>query len=221
MKILAEALLKFIAGIVLVGLLVFLPAGSVCYMEGWLLMGVLFIPMLAGGVVLLLKRPALLKKRLNGKEKLREQGVVVKLSGLMFVVGFVVAGLDHRYGWLPLPRWISLVAAAIFLLAYGLYAEVLRENVYLSRTIEVQEGQTVLDTGLYVIVRHPMYAATILLFWSIPFILGSLWSFLIFSSYPVIIVVRIKSEEKLLEKDLSGYAAYKERVPYRLVPFIW
>ena len=204
-----------------VGLLIFLPAGSLAYSNGWLLMGILFIPMFFAGIVMLFKNPELLKKRLNAKEKLKEQNTVLKLSGLMFIAGFIVAGLGFRFHWYQLPKGIVAVSSVIFLTAYLLYAEVLRENTYLSRTIEVQEKQKVIDTGLYGIVRHPMYAATVLLFLSIPLVLGSLYSFSVFLLYPFIIVKRIKGEELFLEKKLNGYIEYKQKVKYRLIPFIW
>ena len=216
-----EAILKFLLGVVLVGLLIFLPAGTFRFPGGWLLMGILFVPMFAAGLVMLKKDPNLLKSRLDAKEKRAEQDLIVKLSGLMFLVGFVVAGLDFRFGWLPLPSWVNWVAAALFLLAYILYAEVLRENAYLSRTIEVQENQIVVDTGLYGIVRHPMYSATLLLFLSMPLVLGSVLSFLCFLCYPVLIVKRLKDEEVFLEKELPGYQEYKQKVKYRLIPGIW
>ena len=220
-KLFAQALIKFLLGVILVGLLVFVPAGTPDYPNGWIFMGVLFLPMLLVGVVLLAKKPELLAKRLQAKEAQRKQNIVVKLSGLMFVAGFVAAGLDFRFGWCPLPMGVSVGAAAVFLGAYLLYAEVLRENAYLSRTIRVEEGQKVVDTGLYGIIRHPMYGATVLLFLTIPLILGSLWSFVIFLAYPFIIAVRIREEEALLEKELDGYRAYKEKVKYRLIPFVW
>lgn len=216
-----SAVLKFVIGVALVGLLIFLSAGSLAFWQGWLLMGVLFVPMLCAGVILLVRNPALLAKRLNAKETQTEQTVVVKLSGLMFVVGFILAGLDYRFGWLPLPSWVSIVAAVILLLSYWMYAEVLRENVYLSRTIEVQDGQRVIDTGLYSVVRHPMYTATIWLFLSMPLVLGSLYASLVFIFYPLLIVTRIRGEENLLEKELDGYKEYKQRVKYRLIPFVW
>lgn len=216
-----EAILKFLLGVVLVGLLIFLPAGTFRFPGGWLLMGILFVPMFAAGLVMLKKDPNLLKSRLDAKEKRAEQDLIVKLSGLMFLVGFVVAGLDFRFGWLPLPSWVNWVAAALFLLAYILYAEVLRENAYLSRTIEVQENQIVVDTGLYGIVRHPMYSATILLFLSMPFVLGSVLSFLCFLCYPVLTVKRLGDEEALLTEELPGYKEYKQKVKYRLIPGIW
>ena len=221
MKLFAEAIAKFILGVVLGGVLIFLPAGTLHYWGGWLLMGILFVPMFAAGLVMLAKNPDLLRSRLDAKEKQKEQQLVVKLSGLMFLAGFVVAGLGVRFGWYILPRWVSLCAAAAFLLAYVLYAEVLRENTYLSRTIEVQQGQKVIDTGLYGIVRHPMYSATLLLFLSMPLVLGSVYAFLIFLVYPFIIAARIRGEEAFLEQELDGYAAYKQKVKYRLVPLIW
>lgn len=220
-KLFVSAIVKFTLGVVLVGALIFLPAGSWCYMQGWILLGVLFVPMFVAGVVMMFVNPTLLKERLDAKEKQKDQDVVVKLSGLMFVAGFVVAGLGYRFQWYTLPLWVSVTAAVLFLLAYVLYAEVLRENTYLSRTIKVQEGQRVIDTGLYGIVRHPMYAATLLLFLSMPFVLGSVYSFIIFLAYPLIIAKRIKGEEKLLEKELSGYCEYKQKVKYRIIPFVW
>lgn len=221
MKLLLNASLKFICGLLLVGLLIFLSAGTLSFFNGWLLMGILFIPMFFAGIVMMLKNPDLLKSRLNAKEKRQEQSLVVKLSGLMFLVGFVVAGLDFRFNLYTLPKGVSIGAAVAFLMAYILYAEVLRENTYLSRTIEVQENQKVIDTGLYGIVRHPMYSVTLLLFLSMPLVLGSVYSFLIFLAYPFIIAKRIKDEEKFLEKELNGYREYKQKVKYRLIPFIW
>ena len=184
-------------------------------------MGILFVPMFFAGIVMMCKNPNLLKSRLNAKEKQMEQGLVVKLSGLMFLLGFVVAGLDFRFGWLPLPRAVSIGGAVAFLIAYLLYAEVLRENTYLSRTIEVQKDQKVIDTGLYGIVRHPMYSATVLLFLAMPLVLGSLFSFAIFLAYPFIIAKRIRHEEEFLERELPGYREYKGKVKYRLIPFVW
>jgi len=216
-----QAIVKFSLGVVLVGVLLFLPAGTLDSPGGWLLMAILFIPMFAAGLVMMRKNPDLLKKRLQAKEKQSEQSTVVKLSGLMFLAGFIVAGLDFRFRWLPLPGWVPYAAAAAFLLAYLLYAEVLRENTYLSRTIEVQEGQTVIDTGLYGIVRHPMYSATLLLFLSMPLVLGSLLSFLCFLAYPLIIAKRIRNEEEVLKAGLPGYAEYLQRVKWRLLPLIW
>lgn len=221
MKLLFQAITKFIIGAVLVGLLIFLPAGTLSFFNGWLFMGILFIPMFLAGIVMMVKNPGLLEKRLNAKEKQQDQSMVVKLSGLMFIVGFVLAGLGVRLDWYILPKSVVYVAAALFLAAYILYAEVLRENTYLSRTIEVQENQKVIDTGLYGIVRHPMYSATVLLFLSMPLVLGSVYSFVIFLAYPLIIAKRIKGEEEFLKKELTGYKEYKQKVNYRLLPFIW
>lgn len=220
-KLFIQAILKFILGVVLVGVVIFWPAGTLSYTNGWLFMGILFIPMFFAGLVMMVKNPKLLQSRLDAKEKQRDQDLVVKLSGLMFVAGFVVAGLNFRFSWHVLPQGVSLGAAGVFLLAYLLYAEVLRENIYLSRTIQVQEGQTVVDTGLYSVVRHPMYSVTLLLFLSMPLVLGSLISFVIFLLYPFIIAKRIRGEEKLLEEELKGYREYKQKVKYRLLPFIW
>lgn len=220
-KLFFQAITKFLLGVVLVGLLIFLPAGSFTFFNGWLFMGVLFIPITIAGIVMMLKNPGLLEKRLNGKETKKEQSFIVKLSGLMFLAGFIVAGLGVRFHWYTLPQGVSIGAAIMFLLAYILYAEVMRENTYLSRTIEVQESQKVIDTGLYGIVRHPMYSATLLLFLAMPIVLGSIFSFLIFLAYPFIIAKRIKGEEELLEKELKGYIEYKQKVKYRLIPFIW
>ena len=217
----AEAIIKFLFGVVLVGALIFLPAGTLCFSAGWLLMGILFVPMFCAGLVIFRKDPNLLKSRLKAKETQREQDLVVKLSGLMFIAGFVLAGLDFRFKWLPLPGWVSWVAAGLFLLAYLLYAEVLRENAFLSRTIEVQENQTVVSTGLYGIVRHPMYAVTLLLFLSMPLVLGSVISFLCFLPYPFLIAKRLLNEEAFLEKELPGYKEYKQKVKYRLIPGVW
>ena len=216
-----QAILKFILGVILVGLLVFVPAGTIAFWNGWLFMGILFIPMFFAGIVMMIKNPELLKKRLNAKEKQREQSMVIKLSGLMFLVGFVIAGLNYRFNWSMLPKSVSIGATVVFLLAYLLYAEVLRENTYLSRTIEVQENQKVIDTGLYGIVRHPMYSVTVLLFLAMPFVLGSIISFVIFLAYPLIIAKRIKHEEAFLEKELPGYIEYKKKVKYKMIPFIW
>ena len=220
-KLFFQAIIKFLSGVILVGLLIFLPAGTINYFNGWLLMGILFIPITIAGIVMMLKNPELLEKRLKGKETEREQNLVVKLSGLMFLLGFIVAGLGFRFGWYILPKGVSIGASLVFIFAYILYAEVMRENTYLSRTIEVQENQKVIDTGLYRIVRHPMYSATLLLFLSIPLVLGSVFSFIIFLAYPFIIAKRIKGEENLLEKELEGYSQYKQKVKYRLIPFIW
>lgn len=221
MKLFLQAVSKFLLGVLLVGVLVFVPAGTLQFVNGWLLMGALFVPMFVAGIVMLIKSPALLTSRLNAKEKQREQDRVVKLSGLMFIVGFVLAGLTHRFGWYQLPVGVCVGATVLFLIAYGIYAEVLRENAYLSRTIEVQEGQTVVDTGLYGIVRHPMYSATLILFLAMPLMLGSLYAFGVFLLYPALIVRRIRHEERLLERELEGYVAYQQKVRWRLVPFVW
>lgn len=220
-KLFIGAIAKFLLGVLLVGALIFLPAGTFQYFNGWLFLGVLFIPMFVAGVIMMFKNPALLKSRLDAKEKQREQSLVVKLSGLMFLCGFVVAGLGVRFNWYTLPKPVVITATLLFLAAYLLYAEVLRENAYLSRTIEVQENQKVIDTGLYSIVRHPMYSATLLLFLSMPLILGSVYSFIIFLAYPFVITKRIKHEEEFLEKELKGYGDYMKKVKYRLIPFIW
>lgn len=219
--LLVKALSFFLGGAASIGLMLFLPAGTLHFKGGWLLLGVVFLPMLAAGVVLIFKNPDLLQRRLNAKEKLGEQQLVIKLSALMFIAGFVLAGLDYRYSWTRLPGWVSICFAVLYLLGYILYAEVLRENTWLSRTIEVQKDQQVVDTGLYSIVRHPMYSATLLLFLSMPLILGSVVSFLCFLFYPAIIAKRIQSEEALLEKELKGYAEYKQTVKFRLIPYIW
>ena len=220
-KLFGQALGKVIAGIIIVGLLLFVPAGSFKYWQGWLLMGILFVPMIVAGFVMMAKSPELLKKRLNAKEEQSEQKMVVLLSGIMFLVAFIVAGLNFRFGWIILPKWIVFVATAVFLLGYGLYAEVLKENEYLSRTIEVQENQKVVDTGLYGIVRHPMYMCTLLMFLAMPLVLGSVISLLIMLVYIPIIAKRIGNEEKVLEEGLEGYADYKKRIKYRVIPFIW
>lgn len=220
-KITVQALSKFLMGLVLIGLLLFLPAGTIHYPCGWLLVAVLFVPMFIAGVVMLFRSPELLKKRLDAKEKEVEQKSVVALSGVMFIAAFVVAGLNFRYSWIVMPSWAVWSAVAVFLLSYVMYAEVLRENEYLSRTIEVQENQKVVDTGLYGIVRHPMYLATILLFLSMPLVLGSLPSFVIMLTYIPLIVKRIRNEEEVLLNGLDGYAAYCRRVKYKIIPFIW
>ena len=216
-----SALTKFLSGLLLTGLLLFLPAGTLRFPNGWLFAGLLFIPMLILGGVLLIKAPDLLKKRLQSKEKENTQKGVVALSGLLFFAGFIVAGLDFRFGWSHVPTWLVIAASVILLISYALYAEVMRENAYLSRTVEVQEGQTVVDTGLYGIVRHPMYAVTIWLFLSIPLVLGSWLALLCFVHYPILIIVRIRNEEALLTRELVGYDAYKRKVKYRLLPYIW
>lgn len=221
MKLLINALTKFACGLLLVGLLIFLPAGTLTFAKGWLLIGLLFGPMLIAGFVMLFKSPDFLAKRLDVKEKQAAQKGVVAVSGLMFIGGFVVAGLDYRFGWSDMPMWITVTASVLFLLSYVLYAEVMRENAYLSRTIKVEEGQTVVDTGLYGIVRHPMYMATISLFLMIPIGLGSWYALMVFAFYPAIIIVRLKNEEDLLTRELPGYAEYKTKVKYRILPFVW
>jgi len=221
MKLLREALIKFTAGLLLVGLLIFLPAGTLDYPYGWLLIGLLFGPMLIAGFVMMARSPEFLRKRLDAKEKQAAQKGVLALSGLMFIVGFAVAGLDFRFGWSDMPAWVVISAAVLFLAAYALYAEVMRENAYLSRTIKVEKEQTVVDTGLYGIVRHPMYGVTILLFLMMPLVLGSWYALIAFAFYPAIIIIRLKDEENLLTRELPGYAEYKQKVKYRIIPFIW
>ena len=220
-SLLIQSLLKFTSGIVLVGLMLFLPAGSFAYWQGWLLMGILFVPMFVAGAVMLVKNPELLRKRLNAKEKENEQKAVVALSGLLFIISFTTAGLNWRYGWWMLPDWTVWTAAVLFILSYILYAEVLRENEYLSRTIEVQEGQKVIDTGLYGIVRHPMYMATVIMFLSMPMVLGSPISFIVMFGYIPVIARRIRNEEEVLTAGLDGYKEYKTRVKYKVLPLIW
>ena len=220
-KLFFQAIIKFALGVLIIGLLIFIPANTINYWNGWLFMGLLFIPMFIAGLVMMVKSPELLRKRLNAKEKENEQKQVILFSGLMFLSGFIIAGLNYRYKWIMLPNSVVIFSSIIFIIAYILYAEVLRENTYLSRTIEVQENQKVVDTGLYAIVRHPMYATTILLFLSMPLVLGSFISFLIFLVYPFIIAKRIKNEEEVLEKELNGYSDYKKKVKYRMIPFIW
>ena len=220
-KLFLSAIAKFALGVVLLGALLFWPAGTLNYPQGWLLMGILFIPMFLAGLVMMAKNPNLLRSRLNAKEKRGEQSLVVKLSGLMFLVGFILAGLSFRFGWWMLPKWVSILGAVLFLISYALYAEVLRENTWLSRTIEVQEGQTVVCSGLYGIVRHPMYAATLVLFLSMPLVLGSVWCLLVFLAYPAIISKRLLDEERFLLEELPGYDEYMKKVKWRLVPFIW
>ena len=220
-KLLTQAIIKFLAGVILLGILIFLPAGSCAYWQGWLLMGILFVPMFFVGIILLIKNPDLLRKRLDVKEKEQEQKIVVALSGLLFIAAFVIAGLNFRYGWWTLPDWGVWIAAVIFFGSYLLYAEVLRENTYLSRTIEVQENQKVIDTGLYGFVRHPMYMATTMLFLAMPLVLASPISFLIMLGYIPVIAKRIRNEESVLEDGLAGYKEYKEKVKYKIIPFVW
>lgn len=220
-KLFAQAITKVISGLLLVGLLLFLPAGSFLYWNGWLLIAVLFVPMIVAGFVMMKKNPELLRKRLNVKEEQPEQKTVIVLSGLMFLAAFIVAGLNFRFGWIVLQNWIVYAATAVFLLGYILYAEVLRENAYLSRTVEVQENQKVIDTGLYGFVRHPMYMSTFLLFLSMPLVLGSVISFVIMLVYIPIIAKRISNEEQVLEEGLAGYSDYKKKVKYKVIPYVW
>lgn len=220
-RLLLHACIKFFAGVVLVGALVFLPAGTLRFWNAWLLMGVLFLPMLAAGLVMWIKAPELLRKRLDGREKQAAQRTVIGLSAIMFFVGFVLAGIDRRFDWTEVPQWLVWAGAAILLTGYLLFAEVLRENAYLSRSIKVQDGQKLVDTGLYGVVRHPMYSATLLLFLAMPLILGSWVSFVVFLTYPAIIVKRIRNEEAVLTTELEGYSTYCQRVKYRLVPYLW
>ena len=220
-KLFIQAIIKFTLGITIIGILIFAPAQTINYWNGWLLMGLLFIPMFIAGIIMIIKSPNLLEKRLHVKEKEQEQKKVIVYSGLMFLSGFIIAGLNYKYNWIMIPNIVVIISSIIFILAYIIYAEVLRENEYLSRTIEVQENQKVVDTGLYGIVRHPMYGATILLFLTMPLILGSIISFVIFLIYPFIISKRIKNEEEVLERELVGYIEYKNKVKYKMIPFIW
>ena len=220
-KLFQQAIVKFLAGLLMVGLLLFLPAGTIAWWQGWLLIVILFVPMFIAGLVMMQKSPDLLRKRLDVREKESEQKAVIALSGLMFLTAFIVAGLNFRFQWIVLPAWVSWAAAALFLLAYALYAEVLRENVWLSRTIEVQEHQQVIDTGLYGVVRHPMYMTTLLLFLAMPLVLGSPLSFVIMLAYIPIIARRIRNEEQVLEEGLPGYREYKERIRYKVIPHLW
>lgn len=220
-KLFGRAIAKYLSGVLLLGLLLFLPAGTIRWRQGWLLMGILFVPMLAAGLVMMKWSPELLKKRLNAREEQGEQRRVILLSGLMFLAAFIVAGLNCRFRWIMLPNWVSWVSTGVFLLGYGLYGEVLRENEWLSRTVEVQEGQSVVDTGLYGVVRHPMYMSTLLMFLSMPLVLGSVISFVIMLAYIPIIARRINNEEQVLERGLAGYAAYKRKVRWRVLPFVW
>lgn len=220
-KLFFQAITKFLLGVLIIGALLFIPAGTMEFWNGWLFMGLLFIPMFIVGIILMLKNPELLRKRLDAKEKENDQKQVILLSGLMFLSGFVLSGLNYRFNWIEMPNIVVYISSILFIISYVLYAEVLRENTYLSRTIEVQENQKVIDTGLYGIIRHPMYAVTILLFLSIPLVLGSIISFIIFLIYPLIIVKRINNEECVLEKELKGYSEYKSKVRYRIIPFVW
>ena len=221
MKLIVNALIKYIVGFVLIGVLLFLPAWTFLYPGAWLFIVLLFVPMLIMGIVLFTKAPALLEKRLSSKESEKTQRGVIALSGLMFPAGFVLSALDFRFGWSSVPLWLTVLCSALFLLGYGMYAEVMRENAYLSRTVEVQEDQVVISTGLYGIVRHPMYLATLFMFLPLPLILGSFWGLIPFALYPVVTVIRILNEEKVLSDGLEGYTAYKAKVKYRLIPFVW
>lgn len=221
MNIKVQALIKFLSGLIMVILLIFVPAGTLHYINGCILTGILFIPMLIMGIIMSVKNPELLEKRLNAKEKDSGQKNIIRFSGIIFLAGFIVAGLNYRFKWLIVPQWTVIISSIVFLLSYAMYAEVLRENTYLSRTVEIQENQKIIDTGLYGIIRHPMYTATIFMFLSIPLVLGSVHSFVIFLLYPVIIVMRLSNEEKFLENNLDGYSQYKDKVKYRLIPFIW
>lgn len=220
-KLFFQAISKFVFGLILIAFLLFLPAGTLKYWNGWLFIGILFIPMLIAGIVMMIRSPELLKKRLDSKEEEKEQKTVIALSGIMFLAAFVVAGLNFRFGWIVLPRWVVYAAAVFFLAAYLMYAEVLRENVYLSRTVEVQENQKVIDTGLYGIVRHPMYSATLVLFLSMGLVLGSPISFVILLSYIPLIAKRMKNEEEVLLQGLKGYEEYRRKVKYKIIPLIW
>ena len=221
LKLFTQAIFKFLGGLLIVGLLLFLPAGTFVWRQSWLLLGILFVPMFIAGLIMMKRDPDLLRKRLDAKEEEKEQTTVIVLSGLMFLAAFIVAGLNFRFRWIVLPVWVSWAAAVLFLLAYVLYAEVLRENVWLSRTVEVQKNQKVVDTGLYGIVRHPMYMPTLLLFLSMPLVLGSVISFVIMLLYIPIIAKRIRNEEQVLEGGLEGYAEYKKRIRYKVIPFVW
>ena len=221
LRLFIQAIVKYLFGVVIVGSLLFIPANSFEYWNGWIFMGLLFIPMFIAGIVLMIKNPELLRKRLNAKEKENNQKWILFFSGLMFISGFIIAGFNYRYKWTMLPDYVVITSSVLFIISYILYAEVLRENAYLSRTIEVQDNQKVIDTGLYRIVRHPMYAVTIILFLSMPLILNSLLSFVIFLIYPILISKRIKNEEKVLEKELKGYTEYEEKVKYKMIPFIF
>ena len=220
-KLFTQAIIKFLSGLLIVGLLLFLPAGTFVWWQAWLLMGILFVPMFIAGLIMMKRSPDLLRKRLDAKEEENEQKTVIILSGIMFLAAFIAAGLNYRFKWIVLPAWVSWAAAVLFLLAYVLYAEVLRENVWLSRTVEVQENQKVVDTGLYGIVRHPMYMTTLLLFLSMPLVLGSVISFVIMLLYIPIIAKRIRNEEQVLEGGLEGYVEYKKRIRYKVIPFVW
>ena len=220
-KLFIDAITKYLMGLLLVSILLFIPAGSIKYINGWLFIGLLFIPMFIAGIVMMIKNPELLKNRLNAKEKQKEQKEVLIISGIMFISGFIIAGLNYRYSWIELPNIVIIISSIIFIISYILYAEILRENTYLLRTIEVKKEQKLIDTGMYSIVRHPMYLITIFLFLTMPLILNSLYSFIIFLIYPLVIIKRINNEELVLEKELKGYTEYKKKVKYKLIPFIW
>ena len=220
-KLFFQALSKFLIGLIIICILLFIPAGTINYPNGWLFIALLFIPMFFAGIIMLFKSPDLLRRRLNAKEEEDEQKTVILLSGIIFLLAFILAGLNFRFGWFKLPTIIIIIASVIFLLAYIMYAEVLRENEYLSRTVEVSENQKVVDSGLYGIVRHPMYTSTIFLFLSMPLVLDSIFSFIVMLVYPIIIIFRIRNEEKVLENELIGYKEYKEKVKYKLIPYLW
>ena len=220
-KLFFQALTKFLFGLILICALLFIPAGTIDYPNGWLFICLLFLPMFIVGIIVFIKSPALLRRRLNAKEEQDEQKIVLFASGIMFLLSFALAGLNFRFGWFSLPGIIIIIASIIFLLSYIMYGEVLRENAYLSRTVEVSENQKVVDTGLYGLVRHPMYTSTIFLFLSMPLVLDSIFSFIVMLIYPIIIIFRIKNEEEFLEKELMGYKEYKEKVKYRLIPYLW
>ncbi|WP_407453894.1 methyltransferase family protein [Methanobrevibacter sp.] len=220
-KLFSQALTKFLLGLIIISLLLFIPAGTLSYYNGWLFIALLFIPMFIVGTIMFIKSPELLKRRLNAEEEENEQKILILISGIMFLSAFIVAGLNFRFGWFKLPQIVITIASIIFLLSYIMYGEVLRENIYLSRTVEVSENQKVVDSGLYGIVRHPMYTSTIFLFLSMPLILDSIFSFIIMMVYPIIIIFRIKNEEKVLENELEGYKEYKEKIKYKIIPFIW
>ena len=220
-KLFFQALSKFLIGLVIICMLLFIPAGTLDYPNGWLFIALLFIPMFFAGIIMLFKSPGLLRKRLNAKESEDEQKTVILVSGIMFLLAFILAGLNFRFGWFHLPSIVIIMASIVFLLAYIMYAEVLRENEYLSRTVEVSENQKVVDTGLYGLVRHPMYTSTIFLFLSMPLVLDSIFSFIVMLVYPIIIIFRIRNEEKVLENELVGYKEYKEKIKYKLIPYLW
>ena len=220
-KLFLQALSKFLIGLIIICILLFVPAGTIYYPNGWLFIALLFIPMFIAGIIMFIMAPDLLRRRLNAKEEEEEQKLVLLLSGIMFLLAFILAGLNFRFGWFKLPTIAIIMASIIFLIAYAMYAEVLRENEYLSRTVEVSENQKVVDTGLYGLVRHPMYTSTIFLFLSMPLVLDSILSFIVMLAYPIIIIFRIRNEEKVLEKDLDGYKEYKEKVKYKLFPYLW